>query len=124
MTRRDKLRAGLDALEDEFRLLIIEELEAEIAGGYAAYIGQKMRPIFARTPVGRRLWKERDESLVNLERKIVSLRESLGEEGLPKALVLVNEYIAALEAVPEPFPRNRKRAEELLIRLRNLRSVA
>ena len=104
MTRRDKLRAGLDALEDEFRLLIIEELEAEIAGGYAAYIGQKMRPIFARTPAGRRLWKERDESLVNLERKIVSLRESLGEEGLPKALVLVNEYIAALEAVPEPFP--------------------
>ena len=102
MGKRQKLRAQLETFERDYGLLLIEEIELELAGGLPGYLGEKVTPGFASTPHGRRAWQERAESLASLEHKIISLRASLGEDAEAPPLALLHAYVADLRTDGDP----------------------
>jgi len=74
VSRAEKLYERLDALEFEYRQIIVSELRRWITTGYSHVLAQAIFLLF----LGRR-W-QRDQMRINwLEKEIVALREKLNE---------------------------------------------
>src|ERR1043166_688608 len=93
MHRSDKLHHRLEALEHDFRAMLVREFQAEAIGGHSRYLSRK----YSRYLAGRQYRDTNTGALESLEKDIMKLRRKL-------KLDVPGPIVALVEQCVERYP--------------------